>query len=659
MELAPEVPRPANWGDAVKDLTPLRESGPRPPAVKIDGRSVGQIVLAEGTNAARFAAEPDSQIIHAQATVAAQPESAGPSLPAVGLAWTEPRPLPLAPRLAIEPLQDGPLGYAGRSGVRPREIQQTSQIVPVEDRWRIGFPQWDRYGKGHPRNDDYPYVEGRWWDPFNQNVLKGDYPILGQNIFLEITATSVSLLELRENPTGTTPFESTANPDQKDFFGKPGQLVYVQNMFLTFDLFRGDAAFRPVDWRIRATPAFNINSLAVNELGVVSPDVRKGVTRDRTFATLQEWFVETKIADIGPDYDFVSARVGSQPFTSDFRGFIFTDVNRGVRVFGNRLANRDQFNFAYFNMQEKDTNSGLNSFRDRHQQIAIFNYYRQDFIWPGYTAQVSMHYNHDSPTFKFDQNGFLVRPDPVGVFQPHTVDVAYLGWAGDGHINSININHAVYWAVGHDTQNPLANQAQNISAYMAALELSYDQDWIRFRVSGFYSSGDRNINNGHATGFDSIMDSPQFAGGEFSYWQRQQLRLFGVNLVQGHSLVPDLRSSKTQGQSNFVNPGLLLANFGFDLEVTPKWRIINNANVLWFDSVQPLQQFLYAQHINRFIGVDLSTGVEYRPFLNNNVIFKAGFATIIPGAGFRDLFNGADFNARALYAGFIEATLTF
>jgi hypothetical protein len=559
----------------------------------------------------------------------------------------------------LETPKDAPLGYAGRSRILPRDAQEDNQFIPVPDRWRIGFPEWDRYGKGHPPGDDYPYVPGRWWDPYNQNVLKGDYPIFGQNIFLDITGTTQAFFEPRQVPTATTPFESTVNPDSKDFFGRPGQFFYTQNFFLSFDLFQGDAAFRPVDWRIKLTPAFNVNYLGVNELGVVSPDVTQGTTRGRTFATLQEWFVEHKLADLGPDYDFVSIRVGSQPFTSDFRGFIFSDVNRGIRLFGNAFSNRDQFNLVYFNQQEKDTNSLLNTFRDRHQQVVVANYYRQDFLVPGYTAQVSVHYNHDSPTFLFDNNGFLVRPDPVGVFQPHTIDVVYLGWTGDGHIDHLNINHALYWALGHDSLNPLANQPQSISAQMAALELSYDQDWLRFRISGFWSSGDHDIANGHATGFDSIMDNPNFAGGEFSYWQRQQLKLFGVDLVQQRSLIPDLRSSKFQGQTNFVNPGLYLANFGVDMELTPKLRLINNANVMWFDTVNPLQQFLYQQQINRFIGVDLSMGMEYRPFLNNNVIIKAGLATLIPGQGFRDLFNNYDHDARMLFAGFLEATLTF
>jgi hypothetical protein len=574
-----------------------------------------------------------------------------------GYAIWEPLSTELAP--LFQTAQDPPLGHAGRSGILPRDFQDSNHFIPVEDRWRIGFPEWDRYGKGHPIGDDYPYVPGRRWDPFNQNVLKGDYPILGQNIFLEVTGTTQAFFEPREVPTATTPFESTVNPNSKDFFGRPGQLFYTQNFFLSFDLFHGDAAFRPADWRVKITPAFNVNYLAANELAVVSPDVTQGTTRGRTFLTLEEWFVETKLADLGPNYDFVSIRVGSQPFTSDFRGFIFSDTNRAVRLFGNAFSNRDQFNLVYFNQQEKDTNSLLNTFRDRHQQVVIANYYKQDFLFPGYTAQASVHYNHDSPTMLFDTNGFLVRPDPVGVFQPHTIDVVYLGWTGDGHVNHLNINHAFYWALGHDTLNPLANRAQSINAQMAAIELSYDQDWIRFRTSFFWSSGDRDINNGHATGFDSIVDNPNFAGGDFSYWQRQQIRLFGVNLVQQQSLIPDLRSSKFQGQTNFVNPGLALGNVGVDFEVTPKWRVVNNANVLWFDSVAPLEQFTYQQHINHFIGVDLSTGLEYRPFLNNNVIVRCGFATLIPGQGFRDLFNSYDHNARALFAGFLEATLTF
>ncbi len=453
------------------------------------------------------------------------------------------------------PPSDPPLGYTGPSGVFPREGQQDSHFVPVEDRWRIGFPGWDRYGNGHPVNDDYPFLPGRAVDPFNQNVLKGDYPIIGQHVFLDVTAAALSFQEFRQIPTATTPFESTARPNQENFFGHPNQYFSTSYFSLALDFTHGDAAFKPADWKIHLVPTFNVNNLSVQELGIVSPNVLQGTSRTREFWALQEAFIETKIADLGPGYDFLSVRAGTQPFISDFRGFLFSDINRAIRIFGTRNNNRDQFNLAYFRQWEKDTNSFLNTFNDRRQNLFFANYYRQDFLFPGYTAQVSLTFNNDPRSFKFDNNHFLVRPDPVGVARPHEVDVAYLGWAGDGHFGRYNLTHQLYWALGRDSMNPLANQPQTINAQMFAIEGSYDRDWARFKVSFFYASGDHNINNSHATGFDTILDAPNFAGGPFSYWNRQAIPLFGVNLVQRLSLVPDLRSSKLQGQSNFVNPG--------------------------------------------------------------------------------------------------------
>ncbi|HEX3598716.1 MAG TPA: hypothetical protein VHU84_01165, partial [Lacipirellulaceae bacterium] len=277
--------------------------------------------------------------------------------------------------------------------------------------------------------------------------------------------------------------------------------------------------------------------------GVVSPDVTRGTTRARQDQSIEEWFVESKLADTSPYYDFTSLRAGSQPFVSDFRGFIFADTNRAVRLFGTQDANRDQFNLIALEPLEKNTNSGLNSFDgDRNQTVAIANYYRQDFIWPGYTAQWSIHYDDDrGDGLVYDRNGFLVRPDPVGVFTPHRVQAAYLGWAGDGHINHFNVDHAFYWALGHDDLNPLAGQAVDINAQMAAAELSYDRDWMRFRTSVFWASGDDNILDHKGGGFDAIFDNPNFAGGEFSYWQRQSIKLLGVDLTDQNSLLPHLR----------------------------------------------------------------------------------------------------------------------
>lgn len=577
--------------------------------------------------------------------------------PAVEAESARPDPYGFQPIFA-EPF-DPPLGYAGPSGILPRENQETAHFVPVEDRWRLGFPDWNRAETPVKKDEDRPYMIGHWWDPYNQNVLKGDYPILGQHTFLNLTAFTRAIMEGRQVPTPANGFDSTARPFEEQAFGRPNQFFYTQYFGFAVDLFHGDAGYKPVDWRVKFTPIFNVNQLDVEELGVVSPDVRKGTTRGRTWTALEDWFLEAKLLDLSPDYDFLSARVGSQPFISDFRGFLFSDTNRAVRLFGTQFSNRDQFNLIYFRQLEKDTNSFLNTFHDRHQNIVMANYFHQDCLFPGYTVEGIFAYNNDQPTFIFDKNGFLVRPDPVGVAKPHELNVFYLGWGGNGHIERFNLTHFFYWALGHDTLNPLANQEQDINAQMFAAELSYDRDWARFRTSFFWASGDRNISNSHATGFDAIIDNPNFAGGEFSYWQRQQIKLLGVNLVQRESLLPDLRSSKFQGQSNFVNPGLFLYNLGVDFDLTPKLKMVNNLNFLWFAETEVLKQFVFQDKLSDWIGADLSVGFEYRPLLNNNVMVTFGVSSLLPGEGFKDIYNNSNGSVSPLVAGFLDLKLTY
>jgi len=272
-----------------------------------------------------------------------------------------------------------PLGFTGKSSILS-DIVGDNDYIPMPDRWRMGFPALDRYGLGHPPVMDYPFQLGHWWDPYNQNVLKGDFPVYGQHTFFNFTGSVTQITQAIQSPIGTTPFESTARPFEEQFFGNPNQLANLTFMSLCFDLFHGDAAYKPVDWRLKINPILNVNTLNVNELAVVNPNVLKRTQRDRDYLALQEYFAETKLVDLSAYYDFMSARVGSQPFNADFRGFLFNDINRAVRIFGTRNDNRDQFNLAYFRQAEKDTNSGLNTFRDRGTNLIFANYYRQDFI---------------------------------------------------------------------------------------------------------------------------------------------------------------------------------------------------------------------------------------------------------------------------------------
>jgi hypothetical protein len=537
--------------------------------------------------------------------------------------------------------EDDPLGHAGESRVEEEEQTQPDRRS-ARDRWRLGFPEYDRYGDRGGRGRDIQFKEGRWYDPYNQNVLKGDYPIIGQKIFMIFSAASTTFADFGRTPKPSG--ASAAQPVSGEFFGRPEALAFNQFLQLSFELFHGDTVFKPRDWAIKISPTFSApNYLDARERGVVHIDPRRGTNRTDWHFSLEEAFAEVKLRDVNENFDFVSVRAGIQPFVSDFRGFIFSDNNLGLRFFGGFDNNRYQWNAAAFSMLEKDTNSGLNRFDTRHQNVYVANFFRQDFLMKGYTGQLSLHFNDDRRSVEFDRNGFQVRPAVVGDARPHSVKVGYLGLSGDGHLGRLNLTNSYYFALGRDDRNPIAGRHTRIRAHMAAVEASIDKDYQRFRASFFFASGDRDPTDSQATGFDAIFDDPNFVGGQFSFWHRQGIRLTqtGVALVEPNSILPSLRSSKTQGQANFVNPGILIYNAGYDIEVTQRLKAVFNLNYLRFHRTEPLEYVLFQNRIRKEIGYDLSVGVAFRPLLVNNITFTFGGALLKPGRGFRDIYTDA------------------
>lgn len=532
-----------------------------------------------------------------------------------------------------------PLGAAGAESVESEPQTQTDRRE-VRDRWRIGFPEYDRYGDKGARGRDIPFKKGRWYDPYSQSKLKGDYPIIGNKVFMILSAVSSSAIELRRGPTPSD--VSSVSPGSAEFFGRPESLAINHIMQFSFELFHGDSTYKPRDWAIKISPTFSLpNYVNARENGVINIDVRRGTNRTDTHVSLEEAFAEVKFTDVNENYDFISGRVGIQPFVSDFRGFIFSDNNLGARLFGAFRNNRYQYNVAYFHQLEKDTNTGLNRLATRNQNVYVANIFRQDFITRGYTIQVSGLFNDDRASRHFDRNGFLVRPALIGDVRKHALKVGYVGVNGDGHLGRLNLTNSYYYAFGRDDRNPIAGRAVHVSSHLAAVEASVDKDYLRFRGSFFFASGDKNPTDNRATGFDAILDDPNFIGGQFSFWNRSGIRLTqtGVGLVQPNSLLPSLRSSKLEGQANFVNPGILISNAGVDVEVTQRLKAIFNASYLRFHRTETLEYVLFQNRIRHDIGWDYSLGVAYRPFLINNVTMTFGASTLKPGRGFRDIYT--------------------
>ena len=558
--------------------------------------------------------------------------------------------------------EDRPLGHSGRSRVddsvddylRAWDYAE-EDFEPVSDRWRIGFPRWDRTTL--PSEDltayDSPYALGRARNPYRQNVIKGDYPIIGQHTFFVFTLVSDTTVEYRDLPTPAG--VSTERPRTPNFFGSGEQLFVNQNVVTSFELFHGTTAFQPPDWLVRITPVFNVNYTDVRERNNVDIDVREDTTRLDGHIGLQEAFIEKHLFDLSDNYDFVSVTIGIQQFVADPRALLFFDNNLGARLTANWGNNRHQANLAVFYQLEKDTNSDLNRLDFRRQAVLIANYFRQDTLWDGYTFNATFAWNHDEGDDFIDDNGFPVRPPALGAGTRGKIDAFYFGFTGDGHIGRLNITNEFFMVVGRDRDNAIAARDIDIEAYMVFLEISYDYDWWRPRFSFFWASGDNSADGGTGRGFDTILDNPTFGGSQNSYWIRQGLRLAGTGLVSRFSAFPNLRPNKFQGQANFVNPGLLFFTAGADLDLAVEWRASVNLSYLMFSSTGALAQILNQNDIDRALGWEATLGVQYRPNAVENVQVLMGASLFLPGQGYQDLYESGS----AVGSVFVQLLLTY
>jgi len=524
--------------------------------------------------------------------------------------------------------------------------------IPVPDRWRLA----GALGVSHPR----------WFDPYNQNALKGDIPIKGHDdLFLALTGVSDTVVEPRSFPIPVS-VQTTSRPGSVDVFGKPTSLVLAQTFIAAASIIKGSTAFKPPEYEFRIALAFQDNYVNVPEKRVLFVEPSKPTHRNDAFIGVQELFLDYHLRNVSDRYDFDSVRVGIQPFSTDFRGFLFQDNQLGVRLFGNRDNNRFQYNLAVFRRIEKDTNSGLNDLTQslRHDTLFIANLYRQDLPVPGFTSQLTVVHDRDREAndIQVDGNGFPVRPALIGNLRGRNYDVTYLGYNGDGHWGRVNLTASAYYALGSDRNSIFTGKKAKIRSYFVAAEPSMDFDWVRVRLQGLYASGDKNPYDNTERGFDAIQENPQFAGSDTSYWIRQTIpfagggRVIGINGRNG--VLNDLRSSKDEGQSNFNNPGTVLLGAGADFDVLPRLRISTNINHLAFVNTTVVQNLRQEGSIPKSLGWDASIATTYRPYVTQNVVFRASAAVFDPGKGFKDLFANSPRDKR-YYSVLLNAILTF
>ena len=515
--------------------------------------------------------------------------------------------------------------------------------LPIPDRWRL--------------IESLGLVRENLLDPYNQNTYKGDrpinrekvpwLPITGDDWFFVANLISDTVYEPRTFPIPVG-IQTTEDPDRLDVFGDDFSQVFSQTFIAGFALLKGSTTFKPPTVEYRLTLAYNVNYVDVPERRVLFVEPSRPSHRLDQFLGVQEAFVDYHFSEFDNDrFDFISIRAGIQPFQSDFRGFLFNDQQLGVRLFGSRDNNRFQFNLGAFWRLEKDTNSGLNAIlrSPRDDFVFVANAYRQDFLIPALTSQFTVVYNRnrEADDIQIDTNGFPVRPALLGTLRGREYDVVYLGYNVDGRVGRVNLTGSFYWALGEDRNSFFTDRPADINAQFAAVEASYDKDWMRFRLSGAYASGDSDPYDDTEGGFDAIFENPVFAGADTSYWIRQTIPFAGggraVAVNGRNGILNSLRSSKEQGQSNFNNPGLMLLGAGADFDLTPEFRLSANANHLWFENTSTLQVLRNEGSIPREIGFDLSAAAIWRPKATQNIVLRLSAATLVAGDGFRNLFD--------------------
>jgi hypothetical protein len=559
----------------------------------------------------------------------------------------------------------------------PPEAFPTDHI-PVPDRWRL--------------IESLGIVRERWFDPYNQNTLKGDRPVClptaeeqarrreagiprcrtprflgleGNDWFFVANAISDTVVEPRTFPIPVG-VQTTSRPDANDVFGRNDSLVLAQTFIFGFALIKGSTAYRPPDVEYRLTLALQANYVDVPERRVLFVEPSKGTNRFDYALGVQEAFLDYHFRNVSDRYDFDSVRVGIQPFQLDFRGFLFNDQQLGLRFFGNRDNNRWQYNFIGIWRLEKDTNSGLNNLfqSPRSDWILHANLYRQDLPFVGLTSEVSLTWNlnRERGDAEVDDNGFPVRPALFGNLRGRNYDAVYVGYNADGRIGRMNLSASAYALLGSDRANVFTGRNARIQAFFAAAEPSYDFNWVRLRGAALFASGDGDPYDDVQRGFDAIFENPIFAGADTSYWIRQTIPFAGgaraVSLNGRNGILNSVRSSKEQGQSSFVNPGTLLLGMGADFDITPTFRLSTNLNHLWFHKTQMIEALRMQANVRRDIGWDVSAAAIWRPEMHQNVVLRASAALLQPGAGFRDLFANAP-RDRRYYSILLNLILTY
>jgi len=388
-----------------------------------------------------------------------------------------------------------------------------ARLMPDVDR----FSTYDAFG-----NRDARFSR---WNPYQQNPLKADFPVFGDRGFFELFAILNSNAKQRQD---------VGAADSNDF--EKG------NLLLGFEIKRDEDTFQPSPLKFRL-------------LGNFQTDHNGAISDSNQDAALQEAVVQVKLFEIGHDYDLSFFEGGLRPFKSDFNGIILNDNVTVAHVFGEMRRSLWKYNVGAAATMKKDPKSGLITFDSEvdstDQKIGFLTVVREDVV-PGWTAEMSLHYNTDT--------------------RAADLNVGYAGVAFSGHVGRLVFQPAFYFASGTDDLNPLTGQKEDVSAYLGMLDFRFPRDFITYRAGLLYASGDGDLNDGKAEGFDSIVDTINLFGGPASFFVGEKITVDGRTLVNANSALPSCPPSGRAADRTSSTPGSSSSTLGPISSSRRRWR---------------------------------------------------------------------------------------
>jgi AMIN domain len=458
-------------------------------------------------------------------------------------------------------------------------------------------------------------------DTYNQNRIKGDFPLEGK-WFGEADIFQTYVLKERRNLDYTNALPGEKFVSHNNF--------QDENGIFGFEIRHNDDRFFPSDFRIHIDGSADWKS-----------DINAFNTTAQGHAQVFDAFSDIQLHNFGNvNFNQVFLRGGIQAFKSDFHGLIFNDSGLGGRIFGNALSNRVRYDFVMLKLFQRDAVSGFFDFSKPSQHTVLISRFTwEDFLVTGWNSEWSVHWNHDPRKINQSDSNQL------------NLDTYYIGTTLNGNLGRFIFNPAIYGVFGTADHLVDGDRVQHdVRAWTGVLDLEYPMDEWKFRVGYVYESGERGGSNSRTdTAFDAISDAVTLFGGPFSYWVGEDIKYSKGDFTRANSFDPSLRG--TNNQSNYVNPGLQLVNGGFDTTITPRVAVSFNVNWLYFNNigtyntnniVNGVPTTTTINHHNA--GIEENIFIRWKPFLrqrNDFFIVDTGFSVLQPLAGIKDAFGSS------------------